>query len=466
MFKGFSHTVKGASHDISGIVCQDASAYQTGDNYGIAVVADGHGSKKHFRSNIGSQKAVEATLKVVNECFGFGDDFIDNILRDPDRIIRKIEKKIIALWNDSIYEHDLLNPYTEEEKSKFTEDEFLQLRTESIYGTTLIAVVITELFTFGFQVGDGSLAVVYEDGNAAMPMTYEESAPANVTASLCNTQAIDHFSSFALTDEIQPIAVFASTDGLYTSFGSEDDFLDYHSMVTSQLPEFDTFDETIVKNLHKRTRYGTQDDISLSCIFDPDIISEHLEEIAATIEENRENAAMRKAERLASLEKQRIKNALRQQRQDNLLPNEIAEAEAKAKAEEESRAKAEAENAASQKEPDASADTAGVSDDKPETSTDETKAVDAETESMTENSGTDISYDVSAGETETTAATEFTAEDSGADVSCGTDTEVPAGEMTEYTTADADITAEENISAEDTDIRTENICPSDAEQEI
>ena len=45
MFKGFSHSVKGASHEKTGLVCQDSSAFKVCDNYAIAVVADGHGSK-------------------------------------------------------------------------------------------------------------------------------------------------------------------------------------------------------------------------------------------------------------------------------------------------------------------------------------------------------------------------------------------------------------------------------------
>ena len=65
MFKGFSHSVKGASHEASGLVCQDSSAHFVCENYAVAVVADGHGSKKHFRSNMGSQFAVEATLDTV-----------------------------------------------------------------------------------------------------------------------------------------------------------------------------------------------------------------------------------------------------------------------------------------------------------------------------------------------------------------------------------------------------------------
>ena len=49
MFNGFCHTVKGASHDVSGTGCQDSSGFKSYDNYSVAVVADGHGSKKHFR---------------------------------------------------------------------------------------------------------------------------------------------------------------------------------------------------------------------------------------------------------------------------------------------------------------------------------------------------------------------------------------------------------------------------------
>ena len=53
MFNGFSHSVMGASHEKTNLVCQDSSAFKAEDHYAIAVVADGHGSKKHFRSHLG-----------------------------------------------------------------------------------------------------------------------------------------------------------------------------------------------------------------------------------------------------------------------------------------------------------------------------------------------------------------------------------------------------------------------------
>ena len=63
MFNGFSHSVKGASHKASGTVCQDSSAYLAEERYAVAVVADGHGSKKHFRSNIGSERLLMHTMQ-------------------------------------------------------------------------------------------------------------------------------------------------------------------------------------------------------------------------------------------------------------------------------------------------------------------------------------------------------------------------------------------------------------------
>ena len=69
MFDGFSLSVMGASHERRNIVCQDSSAFKVGNGYAVAVVADGHGSKKHFRSDVGSRFAVEAVLETMEVFF-------------------------------------------------------------------------------------------------------------------------------------------------------------------------------------------------------------------------------------------------------------------------------------------------------------------------------------------------------------------------------------------------------------
>lgn len=309
MFNGFCHTVIGASHITSGTVCQDSSVFRTYENYGIAVVADGHGSKKHFRSDKGSEMAVKAALDTVEEFYKDPDAFEASFLHDPDNIIKKMEKNIISRWNRLIIRHYTHNPYTDKEKELFTEKEFKRIKVETAYGTTLIVAVMGRKFTFGTQIGDGSLVLICEDAAAEMPIAYEENAPANITASMCNSQAINYFNSFYTIDE-KPIAVFVSTDGLYTSFRSDEDFLDYHSILANQLLNIEAFSPSIRKNLSKRAKCGTQDDTSLSCVFDCDVLAEKIEDLKEQVEVNKIHASMRKAEQKARMEKQRLKNSM------------------------------------------------------------------------------------------------------------------------------------------------------------
>lgn len=294
MFSGFSNSVKGASHEVKGIVCQDSSAHFAGEDYAIAVVADGHGSKKHFRSNIGSQLAVESTLATIKKFYENPEEFDCYFPKNHDMVIRNIQKQIISRWNVAVAEHFKANPVTSQEKADFTLEEFAKIPVESYYGTTLVAVVACKEFTFGFQIGDGSLVGVFEDGSTSMLIDYEESNPANITSSICNANAAAMFDNFYIENK-KVLALYVSTDGLYTSFGSDDDFLDYHTIITSQLSEVNDFELSVIKNLKKRSNYGTQDDISLSCIYDKELINSRLAVLKQKIKENKKRKISRKA---------------------------------------------------------------------------------------------------------------------------------------------------------------------------
>ena len=203
------------------------------------------------------------------------------------------------------------NPVRPEEKKQFTEDEFSKIPVESYYGTTLVSAVVGKDFTLGFQIGDGSLVAVFEDGETVMIMDYEESSPANITASMCNKNAPYLFNHF-YTNRKKILALFVSTDGLYTSFRSDEDFLDYHSILANQLANINAFSPSIRKNLSKRAKSGTQDDTSLACVFDCEVLAEKLEDLKEQVEVNKIHASMRKAEHKARMEKQKFKNALNQ----------------------------------------------------------------------------------------------------------------------------------------------------------
>ena len=314
MFDGFYHSLIGASHESQGIVCQDWSEHMITDKFAIGVVADGHGSKKHFRSDVGSKLAVKTAIGTISEYYENADDFEKNFLEDPQKIIRKIEKHIISRWNRAIALHCALNPITELEKKPFTDEEFRAIKTEAIYGTTLIAVVIGRKFSFGIQLGDGSLVVINENGKAYMPIEDDESCPANMTASMCNSNAINLFNSFYALEP--PIAIYASTDGLFTSFATDADFLDYHSIITAQLGNLEQFEPSLMRNLAKRTHYGTQDDISMTCIYNPPMVKEKTDLLQKQIEENKRRAEIRAAEQASKKVKLKIRNNLLKQDSD------------------------------------------------------------------------------------------------------------------------------------------------------
>jgi len=300
MFGGFSHSVIGASHETSGLVCQDHSAYEVNEHYSVAVIADGHGSKKYFRSHMGSQFAVESALDTIRHFYEDPEGFEQNFPKNHKMILKNMKKQIIANWNARVQEHLANNPVRLAEMQKFTKEEFKEIPPESYYGTTLVVAVSGRGFQFGLQIGDGSLVAIYEDGVPVMPMVYDESAPANMTASMCNSNAASMFNSFYVENK-KAIAMYASSDGLYTSFSNEDDFLEYHLIITSQLDNLEAFAQSVKKNLTKRSHYGTEDDISLACICDLDLLQEKGPMLKAEVADRKAHAAERKAQRLAAL---------------------------------------------------------------------------------------------------------------------------------------------------------------------
>ena len=155
MLGGFSYSVMGASHEKRGIVCQDASAYRIGNSFAAAVVADGHGGKKYFRSNVGSQCAVEAALETIDLFYADPDKFDRCFMSDHKRIIKRIEKYAVMVWNEKVLNHLNTHPVTSEELKNFTYEEMEDIPPESYYGTTMVCAVMARGYSWGFQIGDG-----------------------------------------------------------------------------------------------------------------------------------------------------------------------------------------------------------------------------------------------------------------------------------------------------------------------
>lgn len=306
MFNGLNKTVIGASHIDAGTVCQDWSAVKINDNYAIAIVADGHGSKRHFRSDIGSKAAVHAVCDTIETLCQNMSLFEAAFIKNPDDVIKKIQKKTILCWNDIVNNYHDAVPVKPEETVRLTEEELAEIKLESIYGTTLIAVFMTTHFCFGIQLGDGSMVLVNDDGSTVMPIVDDESCPANLTASMCNSNALDMFNYFYRIGN-NPIAMLVSTDGLYTSFSSKESFEEYNHIIVSQLNDLERSENMIENNLKKRTHHGSQDDISLALIFNSDVLEYMVDTLKLQVSEKKYEAEKRAAEHKAKLAKYKAK---------------------------------------------------------------------------------------------------------------------------------------------------------------
>lgn len=316
MYVGLSEAVRGASHVESNTVCQDYADYKITDSYAVAAVADGHGSKKHFRSDFGSKAGVEVAIKAVDEYCSDPEEFKRKFQDDPEHLIKKIEKYIIKHWYDCINEHYRNNPVRQEEREKLTDEELSAIKIESIYGSTLLVSVLTDSFSFGMQLGDGSLVVIKQCGEAYMPIIDDESCPANLTSSLCNSNAIKMFNYFYSYEK--PLAIILSTDGLYTSFSSRESFEEYNCLLASQLSDTEVLKSRINKNFIRRTNAGSRDDISISIIFEKEMFEENLINVQMQVDINKNKAAIREAEEKAK-KLQRIARAEQIRNEKKLL---------------------------------------------------------------------------------------------------------------------------------------------------
>ena len=316
MYVGLSEAVRGASHVESNTVCQDYADYKITDSYAVAAVADGHGSKKHFRSDFGSKAGVEVAIKAVDEYCSDPEEFKRKFQDDPEHLIKKIEKSIIKHWYDCINEHYRNNPVRQEEREKLTDEELSAIKIESIYGSTLLVSVLTDSFSFGMQLGDGSLVVIKQCGEAYMPIIDDESCPANLTSSLCNSNAIKMFNYFYSYEK--PLAIILSTDGLYTSFSSRESFEEYNCLLASQLSDTEVLKSRINKNFIRRTNAGSRDDISISIIFEKEMFEENLINVQMQVDINKNKAAIREAEEKAK-KLQRIARAEQIRNEKKLL---------------------------------------------------------------------------------------------------------------------------------------------------
>lgn len=291
---------QGESHIATGKVCQDYSysnAYKNGN--AIAIVCDGHGGKRYFRSDIGAKIAAEVTehkVKTFIEEVGLSllksepftqhgtiSEQITNQDFDKtsniERAFRQLFGSIIYEWNSEILAHAKLNPISELEKEGLEERWITEFEKnenlEKVYGCTLIVYAYTPEFWLAFQIGDGKCFACNSAGNWSEPIPWDERCFLNKTTSICDSGAIDEFRYCYEGDGHFPIAVILGSDGIDDSFGSEENQANFYVQILKSISKsgLDATLSEIQTTLPQLSKIGSQDDMSIAMIFDSDMVS-------------------------------------------------------------------------------------------------------------------------------------------------------------------------------------------------
>ena len=245
-------SVIGAAHRRRGLPCQDASqAWSLQDADGqtlrLMVVADGHGHRRHWLSQIGSALACEQSRQALAAALR------QTPLRDPRawqaRLERELPATIVSGWLAAIAADWQQRPEAN-----------AQPFSAATYGCTLGIVLMAPLWWAHTGLGDWDLVAIAADGSGRL---VSEEPPGNdgpeATASLCLRDAAALFHLRTGLDHQPPRALVLSTDGVRKSCASDGDFL----QLCRELSAI-TDRAQLAEGLEQITSQGSGDDVSVA----------------------------------------------------------------------------------------------------------------------------------------------------------------------------------------------------------
>ena len=272
----FGVSVKGASHIISGLACQDYCLIKETKRGKLFALSDGHGNPNFFRSDIGARLICEIAVEILD---GFADDIYSEALleaffKKPQKFFERISVGIIGKWLCAVEKDATEKEFSEEELAvadKYGDCYRQGKNPEYAYGCTLIAGVLTKDFLLLVQQGDGRCVVFDGEGRASQPVPWDERCIGNITTSCCDEDA---FSScrFSVIDlkEQSVIACMAATDGLVDSFPSMKSLYSYMRLCVKDICEKgrQSFEKEMKKSLTELSESGSTDDITICGFID------------------------------------------------------------------------------------------------------------------------------------------------------------------------------------------------------
>lgn len=300
MIQAYSYSCQGESHKADNKPCQDASFHAVyDDGLAIAIVCDGHGGERYFRSDVGSRMATEVIRDSVKT-------FVDNVdksmfvgkpftaeeaitseevvkKQNPiDKAFRQLFSSIIYQWNQKIADHAANTAISEWELEHVPQKYLDELHTnetfEKLYGCTLMVYVQTPDYWFAFHLGDGKCISFQKDPLWCFPIPWDERCFLNKTTSLCDSNAINEFRYCYEGYGHFPWAVFLGSDGMDDSFGEDPNLVNFYIQVVKMLVTegLEATTASIESDLPQLSKIGSKDDMSVAFIYNLDELKAHI----------------------------------------------------------------------------------------------------------------------------------------------------------------------------------------------
>lgn len=271
-------SVTGASHTKSNLPNQDSVACfgDTANNkhFVFGIVSDGHGSKKCFRSHLGSSFATE----VLNEIFTQLSDLIkedSNQQSIKQYVVDELPTMIVESWREKVLEHLESYPYSADDlsllslsktdlnSSKFEKTKFVP------YGATLLGVLLLKKHVVYVQLGDGDILITTEDGEVFRRLQEDDRLLGNETTSLCLETAKNDFRIVIdFIQEAPPHFILVTTDGFVNAYKEDIELFKFPSDVSKLHREkgFDYIKENLSDWLEETSVKASGDDTSMCII--------------------------------------------------------------------------------------------------------------------------------------------------------------------------------------------------------
>lgn len=274
----YAKSVIGANHLRKGTICQDACyCSENQKDAVIMAIADGHGSEKCMYSDEGAFRAVHAFADIMEEILDNFDGNIESLypLIDENQILAK---KISNLWRKRVFRK---HNRARRERLKLEKGKDVKRRTSiraafakanrtkvdyMLYGATLLGVAVFGENALIYQIGDGDIQIVTEDG--VSPLVEADKFLGVETYSLAHDMAWDYAKTtiVSLKDVKKPFLIMMSTDGLSNSFVNDKEFetccQDYFDIIREE--GFDTVKNELEDWLRDTSDHGCGDDITVA----------------------------------------------------------------------------------------------------------------------------------------------------------------------------------------------------------